>query len=131
MLEVIKTYLKPFGKPLRDNLFKLLLYRVLMVEEISQNKFPEFTKSGLVVVDFFAEWCMPCVMMSPIIEDLAEKMPKVKFAKINVDDAQELSQKFKVMSIPCIIIFKQGKEVERVIGSQPAEVIEEKIKKHI
>ncbi len=99
------------------------------VEEIDTKEFQELMKEKIAIVDFFAEWCMPCVIMAPVIEELAEKIKGVKFAKVNVDENSEVAGKFKVMSIPTLIIFKQGKEVERMIGSQPAENIEEKLKK--
>ena len=83
----------------------------------------------LIVVDFFAEWCMPCLMVSPIIEELAEEMKEVKFVKINSDDNQDLSKEYNIFSIPCLIIFKDGKEVDRILGAQPKENIEKKIKK--
>ena len=82
----------------------------------------------LVVVDFFAEWCMPCLMVSPIIEELAEEMKDIKFVKINSDDNQDLSKEYNISSIPCLIIFKDGKEVDRILGAQPKENIEKKIK---
>jgi len=82
----------------------------------------------LIVVDFFAEWCMPCLMVSPIIEELAEEMKEVKFVKINSDDNQDLSKEYDISSIPCLIIFKEGKEVDRILGAQPKENIEKKIK---
>lgn len=99
------------------------------VEEITEREFASVTSNKIALIDFFAEWCMPCVMMSPVIEELAERMKNVKFAKINVDENSELAGKFKVMSIPCLIIFKDGKEVERIIGSQSPDLIEEKLKK--
>lgn len=100
-----------------------------MVEvELTKNGFDECVKHDFCVVDFFAEWCMPCMMMSPVIEDLAERFKKVNFAKINIDDTPEVAEKLGVMSIPCLIFFKKGKEVERLIGMQPEEVLEEKIK---
>lgn len=103
------------------------------VEELSEKEFNETLASSknIVVIDFFAEWCMPCVMMSPVIEEISERFKNVKFAKINIDENSSLASKFKVMSIPTLIIFKNGKEVERMIGSQQAEVIEEKLKKHV
>ncbi|MBM3234164.1 thioredoxin [Candidatus Pacearchaeota archaeon] len=99
------------------------------VEEISEHEFQEVISKPIALVDFFAEWCMPCVMMAPVIEELASKLKQVKFAKVNVDENSNLSQKFKIMSIPCLIIFKDGKEAERIIGSQQAEMVEEKLKK--
>ncbi|MBU3913260.1 MAG: thioredoxin [Nanoarchaeota archaeon] len=101
------------------------------VEEISEKEFSEIISNKLVLIDFFAEWCTPCIMMGPVIEELAERMKNVKFAKVNVDENSGLSGKFKVMSIPTMIIFKEGKEVERIIGGQQADVIEEKLKKHM
>ena len=101
--------------------------------EITECEFQEIINNShkLVVVDFFAEWCMPCLMIAPVIEELAEKLGEVKFSKINVDDNQELSRKFKISSIPCLIIFKDGEEVGRIIGNQQPEAIEEKIKSHL
>lgn len=99
------------------------------VEEITEQDFTKTVGARLALVDFFAEWCMPCVMMAPIVEELAGKMKTVKFAKVNIDENSQLASKFKVMSIPTLIIFRDGKEVERIIGSQPAENIEEKLKK--
>jgi len=97
--------------------------------EITVDEFPEVINNSdeLVVVNFFAEWCMPCLMLSPVIEELAERLDKVKFTRINVDDNHELAGKFKVSSIPCIVVFRKGEEVHRIVGAQTADVIEEKI----
>ena len=99
-----------------------------LVVEVTEQEFSEFIKNKLVVVDFFAELCMPCVMLAPVLEDIAGKVKEVKFAKINVDGSQELASKYDVSSIPCLIIFKDGEEIDRIIGGQPSEAIEEKIK---
>jgi len=98
--------------------------------EITNEEFDEIINNShkIVVVDFFAEWCMPCVMLSPIIEDIAKNMKEVKFAKINIDDNKELAMKHHISSIPCLVVFKEDKEVGRIIGAQTQEVIEEKIK---
>lgn len=98
-----------------------------IVEEINECEFNKITEKGIAVVDFFAEWCMPCLMISPMIEDLSEKIKGVKFAKVDVDDNKNLAEKFNVMSIPCIIFFKDGKEIGRSIGAVPQDVLEEKI----
>ncbi len=101
--------------------------------EVSKDEFDEIINNShkLVVVDFYAEWCFPCIMLSPVIEELAESksMKEVKFTKINIDDNEELSRKYNILSIPCLIVFKKGKEVGRITGAQTTEVIEEKIKK--
>jgi len=98
--------------------------------EITDEEFHDIVNNShkLVVVDFFAEWCMPCLMISPIIEDLASEMKEVKFVKINVDDNSELAQKHNVSSIPCLVVFKNGCETCRVVGAHSAEVIEEKVR---
>lgn len=70
-----------------------------------------------VLVDFYADWCGPCKMMAPVIEELAEELQeKAKVGKINVDESTDIATQYDVMSIPTIIIFKNGKEVKRFIG---------------
>ena len=86
-----------------------------------QNFETEVLKSDVpVLVDFFAEWCGPCRMLGPIIEELTEEMKdkKVKIGKINIDEAPETAKKYNVMSIPTIIIFKNGEPVEKMSGVQ-------------
>ena len=96
---------------------------------VTNGEFKNFIEKGTVAIDFFAQWCMPCLMMAPIFEEMSERFKgKIKFAKVNVDDNQELASKFKVMSIPTTIIFKEGKEVKRFIGAMQAEDLENKIK---
>ncbi|MBU0893952.1 MAG: thioredoxin [Nanoarchaeota archaeon] len=102
------------------------------VPELTNAEFNDFTKEGLALVDFFAEWCMPCVMMGPIIDELSEKFKgKIKFGKVNVEDNQSLAAKHNVSSIPNMILFKNGKEIERFIGSVSAEDFEVKLKKFL
>jgi len=102
------------------------------VPELSKHEFENYTKEGTVLVDFFADWCMPCVMMTPIIDDLSEDFKgKIKFGKINVEDNQELAQKFNVSSIPNFVLFKDGRQVEQFIGSMSAENFKEKLKKFV
>ena len=86
----------------------------------------------LVVVDFFAEWCMPCMMMSPIVDELSEKFKgKIKFGKVNVGDTQELANKYNISSIPNFLLFKNGKKVDSFVGSMSEEDFEEKLKNHL
>lgn len=100
------------------------------VPELTNGEFEEFIKSGIAFIDFFAEWCMPCVMMSPIIDELNEKFRgKVKFGKVNVDDNREIAQKFNIMSIPNMIIFKDGKKIEQIIGAISQDELEMKLSK--
>jgi len=100
--------------------------------EVTGEEFNEIINNShkVVVVDFYAEWHMPCLMISPIIDELSEseEMKNVKFVKMNLDENQRLAQKLNISSIPCLIFFKDGEEVDRMIGAQPQEVIEGKIK---
>ncbi len=86
----------------------------------------EVLKSDIpVLVDFWASWCGPCKMLSPIIAQIAEEQAgKVKVGKINVDEQQELAAQFRVMSIPTLIVFKDGEAVAQSVGVQPKEQIE-------
>jgi len=98
--------------------------------ELTNDNFDNFLKEKeFVIVDFWAPWCMPCRMVSPIIENLSKKYEgKVSFGKLNVDQQQDIAVKFGIMSIPTIIIFQNGKEVDRIIGAMPEEMFEERIK---
>ncbi len=77
-----------------------------------------------VLVDFWASWCGPCKMLSPIVDQLAEENPQIKVGKINVDDEQELATQFQVMSIPTLYLFKDGKVVSSSVGVKPKQALE-------
>ena len=78
-----------------------------------------------VLVDFWAEWCGPCRMVGPIVEQLAQSLDgKVKVSKLNVDQNQEIAMKYNVQSIPSLILFKNGKEIARTVGLSPKEKYE-------
>jgi thioredoxin 1 len=95
----------------------------------NENFQKEIDSNDLVLVDFFAEWCGPCKLMGPIIEDLAKEYvgKKVLITKVNVDEAKEVAEKFSIMSIPTIILFKNGKVVWQETGVQSKEGLKEKI----
>ena len=102
------------------------------VPELTNGQFNEFVKSKFVLIDFFAEWCMPCLMMAPVIEELSEKFEgKIKFGKVNIEDNSELARKFNVSSIPNFVLFKDGKVIENFVGGMDAEEMEEKLRKLI
>lgn len=80
-----------------------------------------------VLVDFWASWCAPCRMLSPIVDEVAEETSKVKVGKVNVDQQQELARQFGVMSIPMLILFKDGKVAQTSVGARPKSAILEMI----
>ncbi len=89
-------------------------------------------KYPILVVDFWAEWCMPCRMIAPVIEELArEYAGKVVFGKLNVDENPSTAMKFGIMSIPTLIIFKNGKIVDKIIGAVPKEYLKARIDQHL
>mgnify|MGYP001620021679 CR=1 FL=1 len=102
------------------------------VYELSKLEFQDFTKNGLVLIDFWADWCMPCLVMAPIMGELSGKFRgKIKFGKIDVDENRELARKFRIFSIPNFVLFKDGKPIDHFVGSMPKEDFEEKLRKHI
>lgn len=80
-----------------------------------------------VLIDFFADWCGPCKMMSPIVEAIAEENPAIKVGKINVDEEEELAIQYQVMSIPTFLIIKNGEVVDKIVGAVDKSVLEEAI----
>ena len=88
------------------------------VLKITNSNFNEevLNSDKITIVDFYADWCGPCKMMSPIIDKIAEENDNIKVGKLNVDDAQDIAMKYNVMSIPTIIIFKNGMEFKRFVG---------------
>lgn len=102
------------------------------VVELNEKKFNEFAKDGLVFIDFFAEWCMPCVMMGPIVEEVSEKFSKkIKFGKVNVGENESLARKFNVSSIPNFVLLKDGKVVENFVGAMDSEELEKRLRKFV
>lgn len=88
------------------------------MKEINEKNFEDevLNYEGLVLVDFNALWCGPCRMLKPILEDLSKEIKDIKMVSINVDDNPSLARKYRVMSIPCLVLIKNGEEVKRNIG---------------
>ncbi len=100
--------------------------------ELSDGNFKTEIQSGLTLVDFWAPWCGPCRMIAPVIEEIAGQYEgKVKVGKLNVDDNQETAMQFRVMSIPTLILFKDGQPVEHIVGAQPKRAFEQLLNKHV
>lgn len=97
------------------------------MKELNTENFEEFIKEGNVILDFWAEWCGPCQMLKPIFEELGKEMKDIKFAKVNVDEAQELAGNSGIRGIPTMIMFKDGKEIDRMSGFMTKEALKHKI----
>lgn len=101
--------------------------------EINDDNFEEIIKSHpLFILDCWADWCMPCRMIAPMVERLAEEHTgKVVFGKMNVDQNSTIPQHYEVMSIPTLLVFKNGKLIDRIIGAMPYETLNSKIKGYL
>ena len=97
----------------------------MSVKKLNNSNFENevLANSGTVLVDFYADWCGPCKMMSPVIDEIAEERADITVGKLNVDDSPDIAAKYNVMSIPTLITFKDGKEVARTVGFNPKEKI--------
>lgn len=102
-----------------------------MAKIVNSVEFKEEIKSGVVVVDFFANWCGPCKMLAPIFEELSGEMKEVKFVKVDVDQSPDIAMTYKVASIPTVIIFKDGEKVASNVGFMPKEQIKQMVEAHI
>lgn len=101
-----------------------------IINATDQN-FEENTKEGLVLVDFWAPWCGPCKMIAPVLEELSGDVEgKANIVKVDVDDNQETAGKYGIMSIPTLLLFKDGEVVDKVVGFKPKEALAELIEKH-
>ncbi len=96
-----------------------------MLKKINEQNFENevLDNEGTVLVDFYADWCGPCKMVAPIVEEIANERPDITVGKINVDESGRLAAKYNVMSIPTLIVFKGGIEKDRIIGYKPKENI--------
>lgn len=86
---------------------------------------------GVVVVDFFATWCGPCKMLAPVFESVSEEVSDAKFVKVDIDESLELAQKFGISTVPTMMIFKDGKVVDKLVGFMPKENLKAKVEAHL
>ena len=96
---------------------------------VKTNEYDDEIKQGVVLVDFFAEWCGPCKMIAPVLEQLAEEYQgQAKIIKVNVDNDADIAQRYGIMSIPTLILFKDSKVVKTVVGFQSKQMLIELLK---
>lgn len=104
-----------------------------MARELNSNEFQDevLNSKDAVLVDFSATWCGPCKMLAPIVEELGTEMEgKVKVFKVDVDKSGDIAEKYSVMAVPTVIIFKNGEAVDKMVGFQPKEVLKGKLGKY-
>jgi len=103
-----------------------------MTVVLNEANFKDEIANGVTLVDFWAEWCGPCQMMLPILEELSTKMEgKAKISKVNVDENPALAAQFRVMSIPTLLVMKDGEVVEQLVGVQQADALESTLSKYL
>lgn len=103
----------------------------MAIVNVTDQNFSQETSEGLVLADFWAPWCGPCKMIAPVLEEIDGEMEdKVQIVKLDVDENQETAGKYGVMSIPTLLLFKNGEVVDQVIGFQPKEALVDLINKH-
>lgn len=104
----------------------------MAIVNATDQSFQAETSEGVVLVDFWAPWCGPCKMIAPVLEELdTEFAGKAKIVKVDVDNNQETAGKFGVMSIPTLLVFKNGQMVDQTVGFQPKEALAELLNKHL
>src|SRR5216117_4208858 len=103
----------------------------MAITHVTDQNFAEQTSSDLVLVDFWAPWCGPCKMIAPVLEEIDQEMgDQLKIAKLNVDDNPETTAQFGVMSIPTMLLMKEGQVVEKIVGFQSKEQLHSRIIAH-
>ncbi len=142
-IKQIYTFTQYFPAMKKTFFYALIMVSVLLIlgsckpgqkniTTLTSDNFVEETGKGIVMVDFWATWCMPCKAMAPVIEEIAgQTVGKVKVGKVDIDANGSLANQFNIQSIPTIIIFKDGVPVETMIGIQSKEALVNALSKHI
>jgi thioredoxin 1 len=99
------------------------------IQELVSDEFNNFIKKGIVFIDFFTEWNMQSLMMSPIIEEISNKFKNIKFGKVDISESYNLKKRLNIDLVPTFLIFRDGEIINRFIGNIPEEELEEKLKR--
>ncbi|MCF0147149.1 MAG: thioredoxin [Clostridium sp.] len=104
-----------------------------MVQHVSEVDFNEVVLNyeGVVLVDFWATWCGPCKMIAPVVEEVSKEVSNARFVKIDVDENENLANKYQISSIPTLMIFKNGTPVDTLVGFMPKDSLKEAVIKHL
>jgi len=103
----------------------------MAVKTFSDDTYEQDISSGVVLVDFWAEWCGPCKLIAPIVEEMANEMPEVTFGKLNVDENQQSAQNLGITAIPTLVVYKNGEIVEKIVGMLPKPQLKTLMEKYI
>lgn len=103
------------------------------MKEILQKDFDDIVinNEGVTLVDFWAKWCGPCKMLAPVLEAVETELEQVKFVKVDVDENEELADKYQISTIPTLLIFKDGKVVDTLVGFMPKDILKTKISNNL
>ncbi len=94
-----------------------------MLKHLQEENLKELTSSGLVLVDFYATWCGPCKMLGPVLEELAEENEELSIIKVDIDKHNDLAREYAIMSVPTMIIYKDGKVAKKLVGFMPKQAL--------
>jgi len=124
---------KEIEKIKEEKIKKMLDQAKAEVVKLDSSSFDNFLKTDMpVLVDFWADWCMPCRIMGPVMEELAQAYAgKARFGKVNVDESSQIAGRYGIMSIPHFLIFKNGSRVEKIVGAVGREPLESALKKYL
>ncbi len=102
----------------------------MAVKTTTDQTFSQDVGKGLVLVDFWAEWCAPCRMVAPIVEELSNELAQVSFTKVNVDENQLVAQQQRITHLPTLVLFKDGQAVDRITGLVPKAQLKSLLSRH-
>lgn len=95
----------------------------MIIHEFTKESFNENLNDGVVLIDFFATWCGPCKMLFPVLDKVLESMPDVKLLKVDIDKYQDIAREYKIMSVPTLLLYKNGEFINSKLGYMPVDIL--------